>query len=67
MLGDRLARDIETRGDLAGRALLIDQQREELTPARFCEDLEDVATHGSASIRLRKPQVAIDGSAILRA
>ena len=66
MLGDRLAGDVEARGDLAGRALVIDQQREQLAPARLCEDLKDVTTHGCASIHLRKPWLAIEDSGILQ-
>jgi len=45
VLGDRLPGDVEARRDLAGRALLVDQQGEQITPARLCEHLEHVATH----------------------
>jgi hypothetical protein len=43
---DRLPRDVEALGDLAGGALAVRDQRHHLAPARVREHLEEVRAHG---------------------
>ncbi len=43
MLGDRLARDVEPRGDLPSGAFAIGDQCEHRSPARLGENLKDIS------------------------